>query len=129
MTMKYLQHEVNPSKYDYIKILSKIVLDNNIYPLRHAWETDSKKVLHLHVLLKGNPIKKEKMKKYREDYNCSLHVRRVIGMLDKQRILEYLDKQDLDDYEVEQNKIERDIRTSDYENIFLNHNMEIGVHK
>lgn len=132
VTMKYLQHHANPTKLDYTKVLADLIQWSNVYPLRHAWETDSKKVLHLHVLMvtldKGREyIRPEALKEIRNKYKISLDVRLLRTKKDSRNVLDYLEKQDLNDYEVEQNSIEREIRISGYEDIFINPKVESGV--
>lgn len=119
MTMKYLQQNTNPTKLDYTKILAEMILKCNIYPLCHAWESDSKKVLHFHGILVGDYISPQNLQFFRDQYKVSLDVRRLKTRLDLANTKAYLRKQDLNDSEIGQVLWERHIRTSDYDNIFI----------
>jgi len=104
---------------DYAAILTHIIKDNPLYPMAHAWETDSKHVLHLHLILQGSLIPRHKMAYYRNLYSVSLDVRKLRTMADVTRTEEYLKKQDLNDHEVQQIQWQRHVKISEYDDLWL----------
>jgi len=106
VTIKDLHNDANPTRLDYVPVVHDMLRgDNRSVIHQYAWETDSRGVLHLHLIFSGNCS----FTKLRKKHDFSIDFAKITH--NEQRVKDYLNKQNLNQYECEQCNIRREIQS------------------
>lgn len=113
VTLKDLHSNCNPDKLQYADTIIQIIKDHPVSLYQHAWESDSHKVLHLHVIFKSKTRYIDFRPYMKAGHMLDFQI--LPTTMDLNRASKYLQKAPLNDYEIEQLQYERQIEyISDY---------------